>query len=150
MLDKRLPEDVDTDELFEPGDMRGSIKPFNYIVKRTFLRPREILQFVELAIKEAGREATEISKEAVRSAEVLYSRWKVEDLKQEFSKVSPHFDQLLEVLRQEVHRYESIDDLVRVLAEKAPDVIERLGRRILSSPYRRKALCTSIRACTRA
>jgi hypothetical protein len=108
MLSKRLPEQIDADDLFEPGDMRGSIKPFNYIVKRTFLRPREILQFVELALKEAGIDKTEVSKDAIRSAELLYSRWKVEDLKQEFSKVSPDFGTLLEGLRQELHRYESM------------------------------------------
>ena len=27
----------------EPGEMRGSIAPFNYIVKGTFLRPREVM-----------------------------------------------------------------------------------------------------------
>lgn len=129
MLSKRLPDEIDADELFESGDMRGSIKPFNYIVKRTFLRPREILQFVELALGEEDPKATEISKDSIRNAEARYSRWKVEDLRQEFSKVYPEFATLLEALRQEVHRYESIDELARVLEKKAPQAIERLGIR---------------------
>lgn len=129
MLSKRLPEQIQADDLFETGEMRGSIKPFNYIVKRTLLRPREILQFVELALKQAGSEATEISKDAIRSAEPLYSSWKVEDLKQEFAKGSEDFGELLEALRQEVHRYESLEDLARVLSKKAGDVIDRIGSR---------------------
>lgn len=128
MLSERLPDEIDADELFEPGDMRGSIKPFNYIVKRTFLRPREILQFVDLALREDAK-ATQISKDAIRDAETLYSRWKVEDLQQEFSKVFPQFGSLLEALRQEVHRYDSIDELARVLDKNAHDAIEVVGMR---------------------
>jgi hypothetical protein len=129
MLSKRLPEEIDADDLFEPGEMRGSIKPFNYVVKRTFLRPREILQFVDLALGEADRSATEILKDTIRDAEPLYSRWKVDDLRQEFAKVYPEFGDLLEALRQEVHRYESIDELTVVLEKKAPHAVERIGTR---------------------
>jgi hypothetical protein len=87
------------------------------------------LQFVGLAIKEAGPVATEASKDAIREAELVYSRWKVEDLKQEFAKVNPDFDELLEALRQEVHRYDSIGELVEVLERKSPGAASRLGVR---------------------
>ena len=36
MVNGRLPDKVSVDDLFETGEMRGSIAPFNYIVKRTF------------------------------------------------------------------------------------------------------------------
>lgn len=36
MLDRRLPSGVSPDELFEEGEMRGRIKPFSYIIKRSF------------------------------------------------------------------------------------------------------------------
>lgn len=42
MVNERLPKEISVDELFEPGEMRGSIAPSNYIVKGTFLRPREV------------------------------------------------------------------------------------------------------------
>lgn len=129
MLNKRLPDGVEADDLFEVGEMRGSIKPFNYIVKRTFLRPREVLQFVNLAINEAGSTAVEASKDSIRDAELIYSRWKVADLKQEFAKVSADFDELLEALRQEVHRYDSIDELAKLLQRKASGAVERLDVR---------------------
>ena len=129
MLGKRLPEGVSVEELFELGEMRGSIEPFNYIVKRTFLRPREILQFIEACIAAAGSSATEISKDAVRDAEARYSAWKVEDIKQEFGRALPRFDSLLESLRQELHRYENSDELVQLIHRKASDALAELGPR---------------------
>ena len=89
MVERRLPKDVSVDELFEPGEMRGSKAPFDYIVKRTFLRPREVLQFLDECLRKAPRDAIVITKENVRAAEERYSSWKVADLKQEFAKVFP-------------------------------------------------------------
>lgn len=129
MLAERLPEGVEVEDLFEAEEMRGRIQPFDYILKRTFRRPREILQFIDECLRKAGKDATEISKDAIREAENQYSKWKVEDLKQEFAKVSPEFGALLEALRQELHRYDSIDDAIEVLERKAPDEVAALTPR---------------------
>lgn len=129
MLDRRLPASVTSDELFEEGEMRGRILPMTYLMKRTFLRPRELLQFVDECVRQAAPEATEISKEHIRKAERIYSAWKVDDLKQEFTRVSPHFADLLEALRQEVHRYDRIDELSELLERKAPTAVDELGAR---------------------
>lgn len=129
MLTRRLPEGVGADDIFEQGEMRGRVSPFNYIVKRTFLRPREVLQFVQECIAQSERSASEIRKDDIRAAEDRYSRWKVDDLKQEYRKVRPEFEVLLEALRQEVHRYDTLQDLEELLAKKAPTEVDRLGRR---------------------
>jgi len=129
MLELRLPETVTVDELFEEGEMRGSTKPFSYIARRTFLRPREILQFVEESARRAGPDATVIAKEDVQTAEVRYSLWKVEDLKQEFSKVFPDFDPLLECLRQGVSRYDAILDLQVEIEAKDPSLTKKYAVR---------------------
>lgn len=129
MLTARLPDGMTADELFEEGQMRGSIFPFNYIVKRTFLRPREVLQFVDRCTTAAGRDAALISKDAIRSAEETYSGWKVDDLKQEFAKVTPQFQPLIEALRQEVHRYDSVEELLAILRSKVPEVLSVTGER---------------------
>jgi hypothetical protein len=131
MLQRRLPPDVAVDELFEPGDMRGSISPFNYIVKRTFLRPREVLQFVSECIRQAGTQAVQVTKDSIRAAEERYSGWKVSDLKQEYAKVFPKYDALLECLRQERHRYDAIDELQRLLERKQPELVAEYGARNL-------------------
>jgi hypothetical protein len=131
MVERRLPHGVKVDELFEPGEMRGSVAPFDYIVKRTFLRPREVLQFLDECLRKAPRDGIVITKDNVRSAEERYSSWKVADLKQEFSKVFPDFDRLLECLRQGVHRYDNLGELQSVLRLKAADLVEKYGTRLL-------------------
>jgi len=132
MVNKRLPAGVTVDELFEPGEMRGSIKPFNYIVKRTFLRPREILQYLEECVRRAGDDAHVITKDQVRSAEDRYSVWKVEDLKQEYRRLFPEFDDILESLRQGQHRYDSIEELEIHLNQKLSHLVNSVGiRRII-------------------
>lgn len=124
MVNRRLPEGLDVDDIFEAGDMRGSIPPFNYIVKRTFLRPREVLQFLDEAQRKAAPTATEISKDDIRAAEEKYSKWKVDDLRQEFDKAFPDFGRLLECLRQQVHRYDSIEDLKLMIESRDAELAE--------------------------
>jgi len=123
MVDARLPAGASVNDLFE-GGMRGDASPFNYIVARTFMRPREVIQFLGEARKDAGPEAEVISGNAIRSAEERYSAWKVEDLKQEYLKSDPALSTLLECLRQGVHRYDSIDDLEQLISKSAPDLLD--------------------------
>lgn len=131
MVDRRLPPGLRVEELFEPGDMRGSTTPFNYVVRRTFLRPREVLQFLEECVRQAGDYETVILKDDIRAAEETYSGWKVSDLKQEYLKVFPFFDRLLESFRQEVHRYDTLDHLAVLLRRKVPDLVDTFGERFL-------------------
>lgn len=129
MVNERLPDKVPVDDLFETGEMRGSIAPFNYIVKRTFLRPREVIQFLQECIRRAGDKGSEIMKEVIREAEEKYSVWKVEDVKQEYRRLHPSFEQLIEALRQGFHRYDSIGEFEKHLCERVPEVIDKVGAR---------------------
>lgn len=131
MINARLPDNVTVDEIFEEGDMRGGISPFNYIVKRTFLRPREVIQFLQECQKRSGGGRTEISKETIREAEERYSGWKVDDLKQEYRRLFPEFGTLIETLRQTQHRYDSIEDFLALLDQKAVDLVQKYGARNL-------------------
>ncbi|BAZ93876.1 uncharacterized protein FOKN1_1480 [Thiohalobacter thiocyanaticus] len=131
LVNARLPDGLTVDDIFEEGDMRGSIAPFNYLVKRTFLRPREIIQFLQLCQKRTPAGETEIAKDTIRDAEELYSAWKVDDLKQEYRRVFSDFDDLLEALRQTQHRFDSIEEFSAALKEKAPRLVESHGDREL-------------------
>lgn len=122
MVNARLPNNINIDEVFEDGEMRGSISPFNYLVKRTFLRPREVIQFLQECQKRSASDAIEIKKDVIRMAEERYSAWKVEDLKQEYRRLYPHFAELLESLRQTQHRYNSTEEFITKLEEKAPEL----------------------------
>jgi len=131
MIQLRLPPNITVDELFEPGDMRGSIQPFNYLVKRTFLRPREVIQFIQECQRRSPAGAVEISKTALREAEERYSLWKVEDLKQEYRRRYPEFEDALEALRQGFHRYDSLDEFETYLRERIPALVDKFGARRL-------------------
>jgi len=101
------------------------------MVRRTFLRPREILQYLNEGLQQAGPDAPFISKDHIRSAEPRYSRWKLDDLKQEFAKSSPQLAPALECLRQGVHRYDSITEFEELLKERSPDLVQKHGARSL-------------------
>ena len=131
MVNARLPKNILIDEIFEEGDMRGSIAPFNYIVKRTFLRPREVIQFLQECQKRSAADATEILKDTIREAEERYSSWKVDDLKQEYRRLFPRFDDLLEALRQSQHRYDSVEEFIGLLEDRVKDLFNEFGGREL-------------------
>lgn len=126
MVNARLPEPLKVGDILS-GGVRGDADPFNYIVSRTFMRPREVLQFLGEAQSAAGSNATKIDGAALREAEARYSLWKVEDLKQEYSKSDPTLSILLECLRQGIHRYDSIEQLETLLKKKAPTLLDPPG-----------------------
>jgi hypothetical protein len=129
MISRRLPGDLNVEEILDPQKMRQSTAPFAYVVQRTFLRPREVIQFLTEAKERGDPESRFITKDNLKDAEPTYSRWKVDDLKQEFSKAIPDFPDCLESLRQGVHRYESLAELEERVAEKKPKLAEEQGAR---------------------
>ena len=131
MVQERLPKSVTVPEIFEPGEMRGSITPFNYIVKRTFLRPREVLQFLDECIRKASSKATQITKDNIRKAEERYSTWKVDDLKQEYRRLHPDFDQMVETLRQATNRYDTFEEFTTHLTQRVPHLVTKHGVRAI-------------------
>lgn len=129
MVEARLPAGETIDSILEEGMMRQSTLPFDYIVQRTFLRPREVIQYLTEAKRRGDPDATFLSKDNIKDAESTYSKWKVDDLKQEYRKAVPEFPPLLETLRQGVHRYDSLGELATVIEERAPAVVEEKGGR---------------------
>lgn len=130
MLRRRLPGGLTVDELFEPGRMGPAPGAFAYVASRTFLRPREILEFVDATIQAAakiqaaGPRSTIIERRSIRAAEGVYGNWKVEDLKQEYRRSCPIFGQVLECLRNEPARFDSFDEVVSLFTRKAPDYVQ--------------------------
>ncbi len=122
LIEARLPNGVTVADVMDPDKMRQSTAPFAYVVQRTFLRPREVIQYLTEAKRRDDPDATFISKDAIKNAELTYSRWKVDDLKQEYSKAIPEFSECLETLRQGVHRYESLAELEAWVAQRQPSL----------------------------
>jgi hypothetical protein len=129
MVNLRLPNEITLDDIVDPSPMRGTIKPISYIVRRTFKRPREVLQFLNECMRTAGNDAERILSDHIRTAEARYSRWKVQDLEQEFANSIPGYKDILEILRQGRQRYDSLRDFFAVLEHGKPGSISAMNVR---------------------
>ena len=76
------------------------VSPFEYLISRTSFRPREIIQFANLALKVAHQlELNAILPQAVLRAEEEFSVWKLEYIVSENLYIYPRLDYLLERFR---------------------------------------------------
>ena len=90
--------DVSISDIF-PAPKKGTQESaFDYIVSRTLLRPRDVLQYVnECLIVAAGRDR--ISWTAILSAEASYSSKRLKSLQEEWWNVYPAFKESVNILR---------------------------------------------------
>jgi len=69
---------------------------FQYIIKRTMRRPRELIQFCNRAKAIAqDNDHDQVYKEDIMNAEPVYSKWKLKDLATEFLVQYPYLEDLL-------------------------------------------------------
>ncbi|MFC7925160.1 P-loop ATPase, Sll1717 family [Microbacterium laevaniformans] len=127
----RVPDFSSVDELFERGRMDAQSSAFQYILRRTFMRPRELLQFLDECFRVALSQGAEhkILRRHVREAEKTYSHWKVGDLIQEYRHVYPELQAVLQALRGGLPEYSSADEVARFLEaadglQLTPDLID--------------------------
>lgn len=115
---------------------------WNYIVERTFLRPRDIIKFLNLSVEQANKRIANspesektIKNEDINGIKENYSIYLYEELKDEISGKYPEYEKYLEVLR-EIHflsfdkndfdeKYEKIKKRYH-LSETSEMVMERL------------------------
>ena len=87
---------------------------FKYIVDRTLKRPREVIQFCNLALSIAQDDNNEkISTRNIKVAEARYSTWKLDDLVNEFQVQYPFLSDLLNVFQGFEHTFSKKDIDVR-------------------------------------
>ena len=67
----------------------------NYIITRTFQRPRELLQFCRLILEYGKKTYLPIEENAVAPAEIQYSNWKLLDLVGEYSKTCKNIEKCI-------------------------------------------------------
>lgn len=84
-----------------PGVIGNTQLPgFDYILSRTSLRPREVIQFCNLALAKARTDGkSAIDSEAIRRAEEEFSSWKLEYIVAENMYIHPRLDDLLDQFR---------------------------------------------------
>lgn len=115
---------AEADELFDTRttQRKGRIPKasFNYLVSRTFMRPRDLIQFLIELQKDNPVDST-ISKKSVEETERTYSRDKVDDLRNEYRKAAPWVDDALDALKQGPNKFDSRAELEAHLAAKTPE-----------------------------
>lgn len=127
MVLSRIPLD-DVDTLFDSktSQRKGRIPKasFNYLVSRTFMRPRDLIQFL-IEIQKTAPSAVSISKKTVEATEKTYSRDKVDDVRNEYRKAAPWVDDALDALKQGPNKFDSRKDLEEHLSAKI--AVDRLS-----------------------
>jgi hypothetical protein len=91
-------------EVFSSQLMRGTQKKFNHITTRTYLRPRDMIQFCNSCLDEARRDDSPlIENEHIARARGAYSEYLVNELDDEIHDVRSNWRDYLDVLRR-VHK----------------------------------------------
>lgn len=97
--------------------------PFDYILKRTHMRPRDVLSFVNECLRQTQGKS-EISAQNIKDSEKEYSRVRYQALCQEWSSTYPSLPIIIETISHAIHGKKFKDISV-------PDVWELLVLRIL-------------------
>ena len=107
LIDQRIRAITNTEssdpwnEVFDPALMRGSQTKFKHMAGRTQLRPRDMIQFANLCLKEAhDGDASHITNAHIQSARPNYSAYLVSELDDEVHETYQEWRKLLDVLRR--------------------------------------------------
>lgn len=101
-----------------PIKMENHFITYKHITERTFLRPREIIQFCRLIIDTAAKfKKYKSDTRDIRDAEIQYSDWKLNDLSGEYSAYYKNVDKLLECFRRKTPYFK--DHELKAEVEKA-------------------------------
>lgn len=107
----------------------GQVDPFDYIIDRTLMRPRDVLTFVNACLEQAEGQ-TIVTASLIRRAEGEYSRIRRQALEYEWQSAFPQLSRLLDYLKQfrktvvtfdEFCNKELIEDLALPMTEKRFD-----------------------------
>lgn len=87
--------------VFDDRLMRGNQHKFQHIASRTFLRPRDIIKFCNLALEEAKRANAEIiSNEHITKARNTYSQYLLRELDDEIYQAENSWEDAIKILRR--------------------------------------------------
>ncbi len=100
----------DFDSLFDRSEMRQRLKPFNYILKRTMMRPRDLISIMGMVIKTMKENAEDpfadeatfyekLEAEAIYAAEPKYSEWLKQEIMDEWKVQKPVIVQIFNALQ---------------------------------------------------
>ncbi|HLP53421.1 MAG TPA: hypothetical protein VK151_00245 [Fluviicola sp.] len=130
LIEKRLTEllkETDNDEVkwgdvFDESQlMTGKQTKYNYITDRTFLRPRDVIQFCNEIIQShnSNPEKVElISNKEINDAKPEYSKYFLDELDDEIHKHIPQYDHILEIIKIIGYHQFDIEDFEKAIQQK--------------------------------
>ena len=98
-LKAKLGDGVDWDSVAEPDRMRGSQSKWNHVLARTFLRPRDVISFLNVALDTAKKRDPSVrafNNADISAARERYSNYLKSELDDE---IVPHWATWMEALR---------------------------------------------------
>lgn len=104
-------ENVKIQDIFpKPKGGPTGLTPLEYIIERTLLRPRDVLQYVNECFSIA-LDRERISWGTIQKAESAYSQKRLRSLKEEWGDIYPSFEETVELLRNLPDKFSKTDIL---------------------------------------
>ena len=126
-INEDISADIAIQTIFPPSDRFLTDTSFEYLVSRTSFRPREVIQFCNLALEEASLLGeTNITPESILRAEEIFSTWKLDHIVAENMYIYPGLHKMLDNLRGRTKKLEylALDGIltdVILMAERDED-----------------------------
>lgn len=129
-------------EIFDNNNIGRNQLKWNFLIERTFIRPRDVIKFMNLSLEQAKSRLRispdsidKITSEDIRNIRSKYSTYLFEELKDEIISKYPYYDKYMEIIR-DIHKmsftfeefsisYDNIKDRVN-LSENVDTILERL------------------------
>lgn len=103
LLEQRMRKtaNLSWDDVFASTVVRNRQLPFGFMLKRTLLRPRDIINFCVLSLAHAKEQNhNKIEKDDISFAETSHSEFMRNEYRDEAQATHPYFDTLLEIIRE--------------------------------------------------
>ena len=100
-LKAKLGSNACWDDIAEPDLMRGSQKKWDHILARTFLRPRDVIQFLNIVLAQAKKrnaEPTHLTTKDIIASRDEYSRYLKQELDDEIGSHWPEWEEAIQAL----------------------------------------------------
>ncbi|MBN8225201.1 MAG: hypothetical protein J0L89_10345 [Xanthomonadales bacterium] len=132
---KRIQPVLDLDAMFDKSEMRQRARPFNYILRRTMMRPRDLIAILSRTV-EAMREKMEdpfaeetpnfekLECDSVYAAEPGYSEWLRQELLDEWGVQQPIIRKLFQAIQSNGSTNITKEKLLENLRPIEPSVME--------------------------
>lgn len=91
-------QNISFNDLFPNKPKYGSPLPIDYIIERTLLRPRDVIQFINLCFVQASN-LPRVSWRSIYAAEAIYSSKRLKSLNEEWSEFYPSLEKTIEIIR---------------------------------------------------